>query len=368
MHRALSLVEADYRFRWVCRWTTAKRLTSVLNAILILSDSQYKGWQPEKDDLIDIQMGLLYFIDRHGRQTLKETRLPEEGGQETDSFASSIRTSLDAAAVGGVTKNTTSRHEPVPGPNNAAVPLEPVGPTFVQPGPAPGKSGAPGGPPPPDGRFFNDPLNLRTMIIGTGDGYRSPEPPPRLNSLSPLIHAHKDRSMLGNGQRASGIDASETTPERLEWSTFAPQPTAAQPLNGPGPGTEYGYGPPLSSSNWSVLPAELMVYNDLMMDIGTAQYLGADIREQWPIPTDGNGDVDGSNSSTDGYQWQSASYPVMQEPPQTLSSFGYPQQGHPDHTSVEQTLADGKGQWHTGGIADYEWVLHDFPYTGMGIS
>ena len=392
----MPFVEADDCFRLWCRWTTAKRLTSVLNVILILSDTQYKGWQPEKGDLVDIQMFQLYFVDRYGRISLKEAQRSEEGEKETDSYGSTsfentpspqsvpsmeystsgsssvypateshsdieevvqIQTSLNTAAVDEVTDFAPSKSKPVPVQSKA---ME-LSDSAVQPGLIPRKLGA-GGPPPPDGRLFNDPRNLRTIMTGTGDGYRSPEPPFRLGTL-PLPHyLHKDRPMLGGGP--SGLSPSETLTGQLRPPFSVPQPTATQPSNSPGLGMEYGYGPLPTLSSSSVLPAKLMVYNDLIMDIGTAQYLGSEMREQTlppPVnplmPADDGGRIRDTSSSANWYQWHGVSHHALHERPQVMSSFGYPQPGQPScgvaHISTQQTHTNFEGQWPPGVITDF---------------
>lgn len=404
MLRALSSLETDDHFRRRSRWTTAKRLTSLLNVILILSDSQYKGWQPEKDDLLDIQMGLLYFTDKYGRLSLKEAQwLEEEGEVGSDSHGPSsfentpspqsvpsverstsgsssthpsaespsstegdapIRTSLKATAVGGITQPAAHKPWPVPRPNKAAGPPESAGRTAAQPGIVPGKTRGLGGPPQPDERFFNNPLNLRTIMTGTGDGYRSPEPPSRLDTLSPLHHLHKGYPILGGNLTVPGQSSLGMTAERLGTSTVT-QPIATQPPpNDPDPGIGHRYGPPPPSSNSLVLPVELMAYNDLMMDIGAAQYLGTEIQESGPPPfahppvpmNDGWGDND-SGSSTSGYRGPGPFCNVMHESPQTVPSFGYPQQGQQycgGHAPAQQTHANYGGRLPTGGIVDYK--------------
>jgi len=402
--RVLPFLEVDDRFRWWCRWTTAKRLTSVLNVILTLSDRQYKGWQPGKDDLLDIQMGLLYFVDKHGKLSLKEARWSEEedaGGtnsygstslentpspqsvpsvKRSTSGPSSIkhsgaspnsteevtptRSGLNTTAADEVTQLAPSKPEPVPGPSTAMGPLGSGRPSAVQPDLIPGRSGGFGGPPPPDGRFFNSPMNLRTIMTGAGDGYRSPEPPSRLDTVSPLYYVHNERPMLGGGPTISGFNPSEMVAGRLGPSFSVSRSVATQPPNGPGLSVEHGCGVPLPPSpSSSVLPAELMVYNDLMMDIGTAQHLGRETRELGPPPfvhpstptNDGRG-INDPGRGANGYQWQGVSHHAVHEPPQAMSSFGYHQPGQPyyevGHTSAQHT--NSGGQWPTGGITDYK--------------
>ena len=278
----------------------------------------------------------------------------------TSTWTSSKTTEAD-----GVTQLAPPKPERIPGPGKVAGSLEPPGPTSVQQGSVPGKSGGLGGPPPSDGRFFSNPLNLRTITTGTGDGYRSPGPPSRLDTISPLHHTYRDRLMVGDGLTVPGLNQSlsEMATERFR-PPHAPQQVATQPPNDPGLGTEHRYGqlPPPSDS--SVLPAELMAYNDLMVDIGTARYLGKEMREPGPSPfahppmsTNSGRDASGSGLSTNGYQRQGFPHSAMHEPPQTVLPFGYPQQGQPycgvGHPSAQQTHVNYGGQRPTGGIMDY---------------
>lgn len=364
----------------------------MLGTILILSDSQYKGWQPGRDDLFDIQRGLLFFVDKYGERSSEEAQNSDEGGSDSyhstsfentpslqsvlsversTSGSSSVypsaessdgieevtptRTRLDTTADGGITRAAPTNPESVPRQNGAVEPLESAGPAVIRPGPVPGKPGD--GPPPPDGRFFSDPLNLRTIMTGTGDGYRSPEPPSRRNAFSPPRH----HQTLGGSLPVSRLNP----PEMAAPSFSVPQPVMTQPPNEPGLGTGQGYGslPPLSSS--LVLPVELMVYNDLMVDIGTAQYLGVEMQGPGPSPFahppmpahDGRG-VDGFGSHANGYRWEDPSHRVTNEPPQVVPSFWYAQQDRPyhgvDHAPARQAYAGNEGQWPANGIVDYK--------------
>ena len=269
-----------------------------------------------------------------------------------------IRTSLKTTAIDEATKLAPPGPGPTPGQSKAVGPPESTGPTAVQPGLIPGKPGGLSGPPPPDGRFFNNPLTIRTIMTGTGDGYRSPEPPSRLGSLSPVHHAHKDRPII------PGLDQSGMVTERFGQSS-GPQPVTTKSTNDPSLRTEPRHGPPPPSSNSSVLPVELMAYNDLMVNIGTAQYLGTEMREPGPPPfahppilvNDGGG-VSAPGPSTNGYQWQDSSNSGMHESPPMASSFGYPLQGQSyrevGQASTQQTPAGCGGQWPTRGITDYK--------------
>ena len=259
-----------------------------------------------------------------------------------------MQTALNTTAAGGVSQLAPSRPQPVPWSSRAG-PLDSAGPTAVQPGFVPGRSGGSGGPPPPDGRFFNNPLNIRAIITGSSDGYRSPEPPSRLDTLSPLHYLHRDRLIPGGGPSGSNLMGMEG----FRPSFSASHPTATQPPNNPGPGMEYGNGS-------SVLPVELIAYNDLMMDIGTAQYLGAEIQE--PVansstPTNDGGGINSSGSGTNGYQLQGVSHHVPHEPPQTMSSFGFSQPGQPScgvsHISTQQASTNSWVRRPVGGITDY---------------
>lgn len=363
-----------------CSWTTGKRLIGVLNACLILSDSKYEGWQPEREDLIDIESGLLCFVDKDGKVSLKEGQEGEE--RETDSHRStSFENTPSPWSVPSVERSTSGSSssdlpagspdssegaaktqmnlgtaaaneviQPGPGPMQITEQLKSAVPAAVQP---PGTSGGQSGPPPQEGRFFNNPMNIRTLMTGSGDGYRSPEPSCRLDTLSPLHHTYTERTM--SSPMISGFDLSGTgtAAERTGPSTFsAHQPAVIQPPNNPGPGMEYGYEALLSSS--SVLPAELMVYNDLMMDLGTGQYLGNEAEGPGPLPFT-HPSVDG-DTGINGYQWQGMSQHI---PQQEISTFGYPQPGQPHHgvnqASEQQAGTSFGGQWPTRGIVDYRW-------------
>ena len=283
---------------------------------------------------------------------------PSAGSPRSTEGVAPVRTSSKITAIDKATQLAPPGPEPIPGPSKAVGPLETTGPTAVQPGLIPGKPGGLNGPPPPDRRFFNNPLTIRTIMTGTGDGYRSPEPPSRLGSLSPLHHAHKDRPIM------PGLEQSGMVTERFGQSS-GPQPVATQSTNDPGLRTEPRYGPPPPSSNSSVLPVELMAYNDLMVNIGTAQYLGTEMREPGPPPfahppmlVNDCGGVSAPGPSTNGYQWQDFSNSAMHESPQMVSSFEYPLQGQPyreaGQASTQQTPAGCGGQWPTRGITDYK--------------
>ena len=312
-------------------------------------------------------MGLLYFVDKYGRLSLKEARWfeEEEGSNSYGSTSFGNTPSPQSVpSLGRSTSGSSSIYPATGSPNSIEVPLpgrtaepsvESAGPGDAQRGLIPENPGKPGGPPPPDGRFFNDPRSLRTILTGTEDGYRSPEPPSRLDTLSPLRHVHLERPMFSGGP--TGMN--QALMERLRPSPSVTQPVAAQPPGGPGPGIEHGCGPPPPSSNSSVLPAELMFYNDLVMDIGIAQYLGSEVRERAPPPpinlSMSRGD-DGSGSYANGYQWQGVSHHASQEPPQA-TSFGCPQPGWPscgtNDISAQQPHASFDGQWLSGGITDF---------------
>ena len=127
---------------------------------------------------------------------------------------------------------------------------------------------------------------------------------------------------------------------------------------------EHGYGalPPSSSS--LVLPVELMVYNDLMVDIGTAQYLGAGMREPGPppfahplMPVSGERGFNDFGSNMNGHRWEDFPQRVTHEPLQAVPPLRYPQQDQPycrvGYGSAQQTHAGHEGQWPAGGIVDY---------------
>jgi len=198
-------------------------------------------------------------------------------------------------------------------------------------------------------------------MTGSGDGYRSPEPPSRLATISPFYSLHRERESLG-GPSNSGYNPSGVTMERPGPSFSAQQPATTQSPNSPGFGTGLGCGRLPALSNSSVLPVELMVYNDLMMDIGTAQYLGAELQPLGPPPfvrptmsTNGGGGVDPFGSNINAYQWQGASQNVHGLP-QTTPPFGYPQPGQPHgmQATAQQIGTSFGGQWPIGSITDYE--------------
>ena len=359
-----------------CSWTTGKRLIGVLNAALILSDSQYEGWQPGKEDLLDIQSGLLCFVDKYGRLSLKEGQWFEEDEERETGLTSfentpsprsvpSVERSISETSTSdpsswspgsteGAAPVRTSPHtaaakevthpEHVPGPIEFTEPLKASVPASVRPG----------GPPPPQGRFFHNPVNIRTLMTGSGDGYRSPEPPSRLDSLSPLRHPYRERETLGGGPTNTGFHLSGMAAEQTGPPFCVRQPVVTQSPNDSvlGMGCGYGSWPPFSSS--SVLPAELMVYNDLMMDLGTGQYLGTERQDLGlpasvhpPISANDGGGVNGFGMNE--YQWQGL---TVEELPQTVSPYGsYPQ---PDHASGQKPGTSFGAQWPTGGTVDYK--------------
>lgn len=165
---------------------------------------------------------------------------------------------------------------------------------------------------------------------------------------------------MGGSPPVSGLNP----PEMTIPSFSVPQPVMTHLHSGPDLGMERGYGPSPPSSSSLVLPVELMVYNDLMVDIGTAHYLGAALREPGPPPFahtpmpahDGRG-VGDSGSRTNGYRWEDSSYRVTNEPPQAVPSFWYAQQDQPyrgvDHAPARQAYAGNEGQWPASGIVDY---------------
>lgn len=354
----------------------------MLNAALILSDTRYEGWQPGKEDLIDIQLGLLCFVDKYGRPSLKEGQWfeeDEERGTDSNRSTSSENTpsprsvpsvertvsesssnDLSDGSPGSIEEaartslNTAAANEatrPAPGPIGMT---EAATPANVQPGNfISGTSGGPSGPP-PEGRFFHNPVNLRTLMTGSGDGYRSPEPATRLDAIFPHHHTDRERAVHGGSSTNSGFHPSGMATERTGPSFSAQQPAVTQ-SHSAGPGMGHGHGPRPLMSNSLVLPAELMVYNELMMDIGTGQYLGAEMGNLGLPPFIGGGGINGLG--TNGHQWQGISQNLVHEPPQAISSFGYPQPSQPHHgvdrTSGQQTGVTFGGQWHTGGTIDY---------------
>lgn len=296
-------------------------------------------------------------IDSYHSTSFENTPSPqsvpsvERSASESSYNSAGSPQSIEEAAPTRTSLNTV---EPALGPMKITEASKTAVPATVQPGFTPGTPGGPVGPPPSQGMFFNNPAHIRTLVTGSGDGYRSPEPPSRLDSILPFHPTHREQGMAGGGPTYSGFDLSGMATERTGPSFSAQQP--AQPANSPG----YGPWPPLSSS--SVLPAELMVYNDLMMALGTGQYLGTEMMDLGPPPfihpsmssNDGGGV---SGFGTNRYQWQGTSQDMMQGPPQTISLFGYPQQGQSchggDYISGQQTGASFEGQWPTGGIVDY---------------
>ena len=262
------------------------------------------------------------------------------------------------------TRLDTTPIDPVPVPSEGVELLEPAGPMAIRPGLIPGRSGGLGGPPPPDGRFFSNPLNLRAVLTGIGDGYMSPEYPSQLGNLSPLHPVYKDHRTMGGDAQTPGSNPPGVAAELLGPSLSVP-PAVTQIHNDPGLGTEYGCRPSLPWSSSSVFSAELMAYDDLMRDIGTAQYLGTEMREPLPPPfahpsMSANGDmgINGSGSSTDGYRWQGAPHHGTHEPAQTSPLFGHLYPGQPrygaDRVSAQQAYGSREGQWPTGSITDYK--------------
>lgn len=335
-------------------------------------------------------MGMFCFVDRHGKRSLRDAwRSEEDEETESNSYGSTsfentpsspsipsversisgsssshlspvspssveeaIPTRIDQSPimVGEITQTTPSEPGAIPGPENTTGSFEPSAPMDV------GSSFIPGGP--PDGRFFNNPVSIRTLMTGSGDGYRSPEPPSRLQSLYPLHHLRRESTRADGGPTNSGSRLPETA---TDWP--GPSLTATLPTRGLGFDPERGYGqlPPLQNS--SVLPAELMVYNDLMVDISTAQYLGTWMQDLGAPPfahptmsaNSGGGDFD---LSSNWYQLESVSQPVIHEPPSMMRSVGCPSPGS-QCRGVNQSFAGQAGtgfggQRSPGGIRDYK--------------
>ena len=173
-------------------------------------------------------------------------------------------------------------------------------------------------------------------MTGSGDGYRSPEPQSRLDTLSPLHHPDKERLAFDRSPKEIGTGP----PFSAEPSLVTQSPKSPSP---------------------SVFPAELMVYNDLMMDISTAQYLGIEIGDPGPppsvhpsTPTNYGRGADGMNE----YRWQGVRQDTAHELPQKTSLFDYSQpdqpQGGMGHTPAQQMGTEGWGPWPAGGVVDYE--------------
>lgn len=276
--------------------------------------------------------------------------------------------SLNPSATSEITRPAPPKSEPGPEPMRITEPLGAAVPASFQPGLISRTSGEPGSAPPPEGKFFNNPANIRTLITGSGDGYRSPEPPYRLDILPLLHHRHKEREMAHGNSTNYGFHPSGMATERTEPPFSTQQAVVSQPQNGPGSGMDYGYGslPALSSS--LVLPAELMVYNDLMMNISTGQYLGAGIQDLGPppfthppAPMNPGGGFTGLVAN-DVNQWQGISRGIVApEPSERNSPFGYPQPFQPhyglDRNSGQQMGTSFVGQWPTGGTIDYKSVV-----------
>jgi len=345
--------------------------------------------------LIDIQRGLLYFVDKHGSLSEEEAQWFEEeegeGAEGSDSYGStsfentpSLHSvpSLERSASGSssiiyasaessdgieevtptrarsnvtaddeITRLAPPKPKSVPGASGAIGPSESAGQAAVRPGFVPGKPRGLGAPPPPDGRFFNNPLNLRTIMTGAGDGYRSPEPQSRRDALSPPRHC----------PTMNGLNPSGTAAEQSQPPFSVPQPVVTQPPNDPvGRWMEHGYGLPPPPSSSLVLPVELMAYNDLMVDIGTAQYLGAGMRPPFahpPMPANGGRGANDFSSNVNGHQREDFPQRVAHEPPQVVPPFWHPQQDRPhrgvDYASAQQTHAGHEGQWPVSGTVDY---------------
>jgi hypothetical protein len=108
-----------------------------------------------------------------------------------------------------------------------------------------------------------------------------------------------------------------------------------------------------------------MAYNDLMVDIGTAQYLGTEMQDVGSppsvhpfMPPNYGGGTDSFGSNVDGYQWKGFSQQTTDELLQSISSFGHSQPGQlhdvADHTSAQRAGAGFGGQWPNGAIVDYK--------------
>ena len=312
-------------------------LTDFLDAILIVSDSQYEGWRPEKDDLDEFQMRMNCFVDRYGNRSLGRRQRPEEDEDKgSDSYGSTslenTPSPLSIPLVGRSTFGSSSN--------------------FVPTGSASSDEDVPI-------RMTQRSTTVNEVTQATPS---KPEPVPKM--VEPLESAAPTTVGVGGELTDSGIHLPETAMEPPGPSFTAPQLATTLPASGPGFDPELGYGqlPPLASS--SVLPAELMVYNDLIMDIGTAQYLGTGVQDlgshQFAYPTiSANGDSGDFGWSSNGYQWEGISEPVIHRPTSTMpSTFGYHQPG-PQHCganqfSAEQNDVDLVGQWSPGGIRNYK--------------
>ena len=306
-------------------------LTDFLDAILIASDSQYEGWKPEKEDLIEFQMRLHCSVDRYGNRSVGGPQSPEKDEEkESDSQGS---TSLETT------------------PSPLSIPLVERS-IFVPTRSPSGDEGIP------------IRISKRTTTVNeiTQVTPSRPEPVPKI--VEPLEPAAPTTFGVGGGLMNSGIHLPETATEPPGPSFTAPQLATTLPASGPGFEPELGYGqlPPSASS--SVLPAELMVYNDLIMDIGTAQCLGTGVQDlgspQFTYPTI-SANVDGGDfgSSSNWYQWEGVPQPVIDEPPSMMpSTFGYHQPG-PQYYGVNQSFVEQMGAGFEGkrsprGVVDYK--------------
>ena len=297
-------------------------LTDYLDAILIASDSQYEGRKPEKDDLIESRIRTLCF---YGNRSSGRRQGPEE--DEEKGFDSNGSTSFENTPSPPPTQLV---ERPISGLSSKFFPTTPATPSGPESVPK-----------------IAEPLE--------------PAIPTAIGPSSSLHHLHEERPTVGGGPTNSGI-LPETATEPPGPSFTAPQPTTTLPASGLSLDPELGYGqlPPLASS--SVLPAELMVYNDLMMDIGTAQYLGTGVQDlgspQFAYPTvSANGNGGDFGSSSNWYQLESVSQPVIQLP-SMMRSAGYPppdsQYRGMNQSFPGQTGTGFGGQWSPGGIRDYE--------------
>jgi hypothetical protein len=352
--------------------------------------------------LVDIEMGMLCFVDKYGRFSLKEAQWSEDDEERgTDSYGSasfentpspplipsversisgsssndlsvgspgsleeviSTRAGPSATKINEASRPAPSKREPGPGPGKIMEPTKSPAPGIAQSSFIPGIST---GTPPPKGRFFNNPVNLRTLMTGSGDGYRSPEPPSRSDTFSPL-HIPREPQTFGGGPtnprpHLPGAGTGQPGP------TFytQPAPLATQSSSNPGLGMGYGYGSLPPSSRSSVLPPELVAYNDLMVDIGIAQYLGTGMRDVGSppsvhpsMPPGYGGGTDSFGSNVNGDRLEGFSQHTTDELLQTISPFEHSQLGQlhvvADHASAQRAGSGFEGQWPTGGTVDYK--------------